>query len=274
MKVGAGHVPCVIRDRRPRACNSIPLASMGNTTSNAGPGVPQSRRVHSPGRASASPARRTDSPAGRAKSPLGPHRSLRTKKKSLELPDLASLALTPSHSGTSTPYRRGARTSSPIPIPVSAGQNPASAAPRPQLPSTTEMVDVLLHPPSTHIPVHPGHRPRSQLMRGGPLPYNSTRSFSGKSSQAPAARRADSNEFVPEVIRSSIPVVLRDKDDDHEPDANAHVRRKTKDDEPVPVKIVWHGGAERSVVLARAGDDNWKGRQPLEREQVTHDRPW
>ncbi|EIN12854.1 hypothetical protein PUNSTDRAFT_141436 [Punctularia strigosozonata HHB-11173 SS5] len=245
---------------------------MGNTTSNAGAGVPQGRRVHSPGRQSASPARRTDSPAGRAKSPLGPHRSLRQKKKSLELPDLASLALTPSHSGASTPHRRGVRTSSPIPIPVSATQNPSSVAPRPQLPSTTEMAEVLYQPPSTHIPIaHPGYRPRSQHIRGAPLPYNSTRSFSGRSSQVPpaAARRADSNEFVPEVIRSSIPVVLRDKDDDHDADGQGHVRRRTKDDEPVPVKIVWRGGAERSVVLARAGDDNWKGRQPLERDPAT-----
>ena len=35
--------------------------------------------------------------------------------------------------------------------------------------------------------------------------------------------------------------------------------------DPVPVKIVWKGGGSE-VVLARAGDDEWKGRQPMERE--------
>ena len=60
---------------------------MGNTTSQQGS---QARGVQSPGRASSTA--RTSSPGGRTRSPLGPHRSLKTKKKSLELPDLASLA--------------------------------------------------------------------------------------------------------------------------------------------------------------------------------------
>jgi hypothetical protein len=34
---------------------------------------------------------------------------------------------------------------------------------------------------------------------------------------------------------------------------------------PVLVKIVWKGGGSH-VVLARAGDDEWKGRQPMIRE--------
>ncbi|TFY66444.1 hypothetical protein EVG20_g4653, partial [Dentipellis fragilis] len=57
------------------------------------------------------------------------HRSLRTKKKSLELPDLASLTLTPAHSPNASPhgpYRRP-KASSPIPIPIpTSPQNPLS----------------------------------------------------------------------------------------------------------------------------------------------------
>jgi len=33
--------------------------------------------------------------------------------------------------------------------------------------------------------------------------------------------------------------------------------------QPVSVKITWAGGG-KTVLLARAGDDNWKGRQPME----------
>lgn len=37
--------------------------------------------------------------------------------------------------------------------------------------------------------------------------------------------------------------------------------------EPVLTKIVWQGGG-KNVVLARAGDDDWKGRQQMEPECV------
>jgi len=37
--------------------------------------------------------------------------------------------------------------------------------------------------------------------------------------------------------------------------------------DPVPVNIVWKGGGTE-VILARAGDDEWKGRQPMERVYV------
>jgi hypothetical protein len=30
--------------------------------------------------------------------------------------------------------------------------------------------------------------------------------------------------------------------------------------------VVWRGHAAQSVVLARAGDSYWKGRQPMEKE--------
>ena len=58
------------------------------------------------------------------------------------------------------------------------------------------------------------------------------------------------SEFVQEVIHSNVPVVLGEAKP-----------------EPVPVNIYWRGGGEK-VVLARAGDDNWRGRQPMEYEYV------
>src|SRR5712691_6917684 len=81
------------------------------------------------------------------------HRSLRTKKKSLELPDLASLSVSvvtpaPSHLNSPNhsprPHYRRPKPSSPIPIP---SQGPPSngldhhyqSYPRPNLPSTTQM---------------------------------------------------------------------------------------------------------------------------------------
>jgi len=40
-------------------------------------------------------------------------------------------------------------------------------------------------------------------------------------------------------------------------------RRHKRED--VPMKIYWRGGG-KNVTLIRAGDDNWKGRQPMEKE--------
>jgi hypothetical protein len=37
--------------------------------------------------------------------------------------------------------------------------------------------------------------------------------------------------------------------------------------EQITVKITWQGGG-KVVVLARAGDDDWSGRQAMEREYV------
>lgn len=42
--------------------------------------------------------------------------------------------------------------------------------------------------------------------------------------------------------------------------------------EPVLTKIVWQGGG-RNVVLARAGDNDWKGRQQMEPEYVLYSPP-
>ncbi|KAI9465103.1 5'-AMP-activated protein kinase beta subunit, interation domain-containing protein [Lactarius psammicola] len=220
----------------------------------------------------------------REKPPPPPvHRSLRTKKRSLELPDLASLSLTPAPSHLNSPnhsprphYRRP-KASSPIPIP---SQSPATngadlhypSHPRPQLPSTTQMPDVLVQQqPHPHIPVFPpAQRHRS-------TPNASTRSFT-RPPQAThlqpirdvePAPEPDTKvvSFFPETIHSTIPLGLAQADIPQPPTRN---RLSPIDEPPHPVdmKISWRGNG-KTVFLARAGDSNWKGRQLMERRCVT-----
>ena len=222
----------------------------------------------------------TNNPQDREKLPLHPpvHRSLRTKKRSLELPDLASLSLSPAPSHLNSPnhsprphYRRP-KASSPIPIP---SQSPATngtdhhyqSHPRPnQLPSTTQMPDVLVQQ-QPHIPVFPpAQRHRS-------TPNASTKSFI-RPSQATHLQPIRDTEpphepdtklvtFFPETIRSTIPLGLARADIPQPPTRN---RLSPIDEPPHPVdtKISWRGGG-KTVFLARAGDANWKGRQLMER---------
>ena len=91
-----------------------------------------------------------------------------------------------------------------------------------------------------------------------------------------SASQPDQKEFVQETVYSTIPLALpkaeeelvaattNNIDDLGQPISN---RRSDEPKEPVNVRITWHGRG-KSVVLARAGDDNWKGRQPMESEYV------
>jgi hypothetical protein len=210
------------------------------------------------------------------------HRSLRTKKKSLELPDLASLSLTPAPSHLNSPnhsprphYRRP-KPSSPIPIPSQAPPSNGhdyhhQSYPRPNLPSTTQMPDVLVQqPPHTHIPIFPpAQRHRS-------TPNASTRSFSRppQAPQLPPIRDVEQGRepeakvvpFHPETVRSTIPQGLAQEDI---PLQSTRARLSPIDEPPHPVdmKISWRG-AGKTVFLARAGDSAWKGRQAMERRYV------
>ena len=217
----------------------------------------------------------------REKHPLPPpvHRSLRTKKRSLELPDLASLSLTPAPSHLNSPnhsprpHGRRPKASSPIPIP---SQSPATngadlhypSHPRPQLPSTTQMPDVLVQQqPHTHIPVFPpAQRHRS-------TPNASTKSFTRppqpphlqpiRDPEPPPEPETKVVSFFPEMIRSTIPLGIARA---NVPQPPTRTRLSPIDEPPHPVdmKISWHGGG-KTVFLARAGDANWKGRQLMER---------
>jgi len=208
------------------------------------------------------------------------HRSLRTKKRSLELPDLASLSLTPAPSHLNSPnhsprpHFRRPKPSSPIPIP---SQSPATngadlhypSHPRPtQLPSTTQMPDVLVQQQPHPIPVFP------PAQRHKSTPNASTRSFSRPSQalqpirdvEPPPAPESKVVSFFPEMLRSTIPLGLAQADI---PQAPTRTRLFPIDEpsHPVDMKISWHGGG-KSVFLARAGDTNWKGRQLMERRCV------
>jgi len=219
----------------------------------------------------------------REKHPPHPvHRSLRTKKKSLELPDLASLSLTPAPSHLNSPnhsprphYRRP-KGSSPIPIP---SQSPApngvdyhyQSYSRPNLPSTTQMPDVLVQQPAhPHIPVFPPAQRHTSTLNA------STRSFTRppQATHLPPIRDVEPGRdpeakvvsFFPETIHSTIPVGWV-REDAPQPPTRTRLSPIDEPPHPVEIKISWHGGG-KTVYLARAGDANWKGRQLMERRCV------
>lgn len=269
--------------------------NMGNSQSQAQTDSAPSRALSPLDQHSALPAAAATASRQRNQSPSSssasrthtPHRSLRYKKRSLELPDLAPRPLTPVSSHLASPsasphgQHRRPKGSAPIPIPVpgpvdaasNVGQSPYA---RPlQLPSTTQMADVL---PSTHIPIYsPHNRQRASYLRSQ---YPSTRSFLNREvqpnghPQIPSVHMDHdeqlvddpSSPFVAETIRSTIPVGLVKPSPE---ESTTPQPRKTTDEprEPVPFQIAWHGGG-KSVFLARAGDANWKGRLPMEKECV------
>jgi 5'-AMP-activated protein kinase beta subunit, interaction domain/Glycogen recognition site of AMP-activated protein kinase len=210
------------------------------------------------------------------------HRSLRTKKKSLELPDLASLSLTPAPSHLNSPnhsprpHHRRPKASSPIPIP---SQSPATngvdyhyqSYSRPNLPSTTQMPDVLVqHPTHPHIPVFPPAQRHTSTLNA------STRSFTRppQATHLPPIRDVEPGRdpeakvvsFFPETIHSTIPIGLV-RQDAPQPPTRTRLSPIDEPPHPVDIKISWHGGG-KTVYLARAGDANWKGRQLMERRCV------
>lgn len=237
---------------------------MGNTGSNANNGVASDRaRKHS--------RNHSNSP-----SPGLPHRSMRTKKRSLELPDLASLSLSP---------ERGRPTKSQsIPIPVPPNIFAAPDRPR-LLPSESDLVN----PPSTHQPFPPPSR-NQPLFRGAPTarqqpPISSRQQQAQQRIQelynqsqhvppppilpplSPAGEDPISPGFVRETVKSSIPIALGGAVV-VAGDQGSLSPAMTDDPVTVPTKITWRGGG-KTVVLARAGDDDWKGRTIMEREWVS-----
>ncbi|PAV17219.1 carbohydrate-binding module family 48 [Pyrrhoderma noxium] len=255
-----------------------------------------------------------------------PHKSLRQKKKSLELPDLA-LALTPAPSGAASsvsggPYRRP-QASAPIAIPSKNGaQTSTSSAaiaaakaayeyeqrlkanPPAEGTNSAQMLDLFNEPPA---------RGRgNSLFRGAPIQYNSTRSFTGTSRGQPqfqsfglrgagTDQEQDDDEegggggtFKAEDVHSSIPLALRHaeergaggtddeaqgeesglEEEKENGDGSAKgsavgaPRKTSEEKQPVQVCIIWRGGG-KSVILIRAGDNNWKGRQQMEYDEST-----
>lgn len=86
----------------------------------------------------------------------------------------------------------------------------------------------------------------------------------------------DRPEFIQETVHSTIPLALHKAEEELAAVTNnslvelgqpASHRPSDESRELVNVKITWNGNG-KSVVLARAGDDNWKGRQQMEPECV------
>ena len=219
---------------------------MGNSASSAS--TPPSRAIRA-----ASPA----------PSPGVPHPSLRTKKKSLELPDLASLSLDNSRG-------RQAKTAS-IPIPITTPspfrhyQQSQQLKPRAplHLPSTTDVNLESNYPPfpRPNSAAPRGRQQQQQVARMQEL-YNQ--------SQQPTQLHSHQRPFQQEIVRSSIPVALTKALPNELPPAEEIVQQEYPQKEDlladfVPVKIVWKGGGTQ-VVLARAGDEEWKGRELMEKE--------
>ena len=215
---------------------------MGNTSS-----TPHSAhsRLDSPARSSHHSPIRGGSPNPSSASHRV-HRSLRHKKKSLELPDLASLTLTPASSTPASvsvsphPGNRRPRASSPIPIPTSANLPPQTFRPQNNMPSAARIDRI--------------GDGRSRYKHSLSA-FASTRSFQSTVAQdsPPRSEAPLKSEFVPEVVHSTIPIALMKAEED------GHRL------EPVNTKIVWRGGGKK-VILIRAGHDNWQGRQPMEFE--------
>lgn len=207
--------------------------------------------------------------------PGNPHPSLRTKKKSLELPDLASL------SPDNTRGRQAKTASIPIPTtppsPFNHYQQPQQTqrAPR-HLPSTAD-VNLVVPQHQNHPPFPPRQNP--SLPRGRQQPISTRQqqqvarmqelyNQSLQPAHSPSSRQLP---FHQEIVRSSIPIALNKAllpDETPLQDQIVPQDYPQKEDllaDCVPFKMVWTGGGSQ-VVLARAGDNDWKGRQLMEKE--------
>lgn len=181
------------------------------------------------------------------------HRSMRTKKKSLELPDLAMLGISARPPQPPPP-------SAPIPIPLSPNPNPDAHRHRNRNKHDESRFTVsdMVYQPSTHIPLFPSVNNRQSSYPKA----ESNHSESSKDSVPPSQPSEEKeSSFKPEVVRSTIPIALQKQLDQSTDDDG---KRRPKREE-IPMKIYWRGGG-KNVILIRAGDDNWKGRQSMEKE--------
>lgn len=83
------------------------------------------------------------------------------------------------------------------------------------------------------------------------------------------------SSFTREIINSTIPIGLStdiganvEEDGEEGEETPVLLQGLDIDDstliEPTPVQITWRGGG-KVVVLARAGDEDWNGRQPMDK---------
>jgi hypothetical protein len=175
-----------------------------------------------------------------------------------------------------------------INIPRAAADVPLTRRPNNNFSSSELIV------PATHLPFPPpqaGKRSGSSyigLGAGGPRGHQPRHGRPQRLSQvydAPTPHRPYQHDpatppsppsFNREVVQSSIPLGLDvdtnlfgEEGEEQEPPV---VPELQIDDstlvEEVAIPIIWRGGG-KEVILARAGDDEWNGRQPMEKESVT-----
>jgi hypothetical protein len=232
---------------------------MGNTASTS------SSTTSTSNRPSTISPRTSDRLKSLSPSPGNPHPSLRTKKRSLELPDLASLSITNTRGRqNSTPPK-----SASIPIPIGPPQPsaiPGEAGRHRPPPSFASSTDVLLAEASTHIPFPPPSNARYRnRQRSQTQAQQRIQELYNQSHVAPTPP-SSTPKFIPETVNSSLPFGFN-KTVPSSDSADITIIEETIAPDLVPVKISWHGGG-KSVFLARAGDDDWKARRPMEREYV------
>lgn len=232
------------------------------------------------------------SPSGVPGSPpsiVTTHHSMRHKKKSLELPDLAPLALSPA-SGSGSTSKTEAR-SAPIEIPSkhskpdTSGHHALKPPVNTQRPRTylTESTQQLANreEPSTHIPIvlpPRGGRQQDEPERGRsrrearnepnrPSTRSRTRSPSPPRSRS---RRPNARKVVPqfqkETLRSALPTFTPGHGRTtsspralmylNTAAAAAAAQATNEDAEVTAVQIVWRGGA-RQVVVEHADESEW-----------------
>ncbi|KAJ3484617.1 hypothetical protein NLI96_g5516 [Meripilus lineatus] len=186
---------------------------MGNSTSN------QVNPINAIPQKLDSPPRRTSPIRGGSPTPSSHrvHKSLYTKKKSLELPDLASLAFT---SASPTPVQEP-RVSSPIPIPIPISQDRPQTTFRPQnnLPS------------AAHVPWLRGNSSVQGFRQHHSYLDQSVTSFdrivgAHADDSPPREPTATKPPFVQEIVNSTLPVSLKQESDLAKP-------------EPITVTIKW-----------------------------------
>ncbi|KAJ7575107.1 hypothetical protein C8J56DRAFT_977105 [Mycena floridula] len=189
--------------------------------------------------------RRTDSPTSNYSSQPSPNKPLNhgQKRRSLDLPDLAAL--------TDSPYRRyspnPAHKTASIPIPTSPETVRQRTNEKTAFSNSNSKVPLQAYPPNGAEGSQPGTSVSTdQSWRQGtltPAPPPSRNPSPSKSAEADGRM----------LVMSCLP---------------APVKAETPSVKPINITIRWNGGGN-SVMLARAGDDDWKGRQPMHRLSPT-----
>lgn len=160
------------------------------------------------------------------------------KRKSLDLPDLAALNITPINPPTTSTNIQIPHTSAiPIPTSIQAEQN--------RLRPNKNDSSILFQPSSSSSRIYESP-PQGSLAEEN--------SLSSGLPPVPNSTPSQPNGFYPQTkIVSGLP---------------PPIKIESPSVKPINVKICWNGGGN-VVMLARAGDDDWKGRKLMSREYVS-----